>query len=766
MGDTKEVSAFITLKQKLSLANIKVKDKENKLALKIINSLNLFLTNRKFVHGFIRKSNDACALLRLLSICGLTCYKEKYLNLFIQIKESLPSNHAIRKLSTLLNINLECIKNTTKSCNTMMMDILNNKDSNENINLVKELMDKLREGNDLNSKSKDKLIQVLVLLSKQSIGLLEELIQLLFELIADQKKSRIVLDILLEVLVKGEPSAIGLLLDWISMIDSEILQFNPIVERDLLFGNHGCQLPSITYLTSLLAHQAKSVTLEDCLTWMLSSERNVDSMNAKACLTLINCMVNNSKLWQGRENKDDQLEQNNTEIENQGHINLKLTVHQVYRLIEFILSLIKTDQEDGKIQQDIDSEISEKHLPLLLIITNDYPHVLKKAVKLITQRKRFGDEVINCFLRHLYLQRPILLRETQNDLTVITPPNQCKAKIDDLIHRLITSIADPQGSTVWEEKFTAISSINIRLAVEHPLIFRRQLPLLLSIMKGKNRMTSSQFSITNQLMFCNHVVGLFDILKPHVFEQNEECRHIMEMYVDGFLEIIMSTCLKHDACTSLVNKFVEFLNHYISSGNTDCESMLKKHENIFSDLMYDFPNFEELTTICTFITSAACQPTLITTNSTPWPNVQLDAFKRRLTTDHQLTDLMNVLHDLDESSKHRVDILINFLDELSLLAHSPEDQVRQQTMVLLLRYLQYDPSSSGRLSRVLEKCLTDSNPEIVSTVSHFLPQLLMLSNEKASEIMKKMYHISTTTRMQLEKDILKTIHNLNIDCES
>ena len=42
-----------------------------------------------------------------------------------------------------------------------------------------------------------------------------------------------------------------------------------------------------------------------------------------------------------------------------------------------------------------------------------------------------------------------------------------------MLHQQIVSIGDPRGSGEWQSKFQAISSVNRRLAVQHPYIFTR-----------------------------------------------------------------------------------------------------------------------------------------------------------------------------------------------------------------------------------------------------------------------------------------------------
>ena len=71
----------------------------------------------------------------------------------------------------------------------------------------------------------------------------------------------------------------GLALDWLEILDPEIVHVDPLLQRELLFMNRdelasgSCldkSKTSASYLRALLAHQSKDTTLLDCLDWLLS----------------------------------------------------------------------------------------------------------------------------------------------------------------------------------------------------------------------------------------------------------------------------------------------------------------------------------------------------------------------------------------------------------------------------------------------------------------------------------------------------------------
>lgn len=77
----------------------------------------------------------------------------------------------------------------------------------------------------------------------------------------------------------------GLLVDWYEILDPEVVQVHPLLQRQLLFQDrvsmpswdrsltsHEERSPS-TYLLGSLTHQACWETLQDCLDWLLGHDR-------------------------------------------------------------------------------------------------------------------------------------------------------------------------------------------------------------------------------------------------------------------------------------------------------------------------------------------------------------------------------------------------------------------------------------------------------------------------------------------------------------
>lgn len=97
---------------------------------------------------------------------------------------------------------------------------------------------------------------------------------------------------------EGGNSATGVIVDRLCRVDPEILQLNPVLLRELLFTNfvkekhlkmkqkatkqqlHKQTKPAesafTAYLTSVMAHEIRNSTLQDCVQWMFSTTKNFD----------------------------------------------------------------------------------------------------------------------------------------------------------------------------------------------------------------------------------------------------------------------------------------------------------------------------------------------------------------------------------------------------------------------------------------------------------------------------------------------------------
>lgn len=767
---------FLQLKQRLALACISIQSDDANVTQLVVSVLTDLCDKESFCCNFCTHKS-ASAILNCVMRDQNTKTESKIMLLKKLAKCATKSsevdklvNSACRKYK-LLDESENTSSKSTK-LDVVLKDFLACKTQVEAIKTGKRMLCKMQEEG-IENLPKEKLVKACKTMLSKCRFLCERFIHTFCSGFQSQRSIKRCLEILIEVFATCDEKDLGILIDWISILDPEILHLNPILQREFLFKQRDACSLDTSYLASMLVHESRDFTLQDCLTWLLTSQKDVDSLNTTTCLDVLSAMFNNPRLWQGRENKQTDESSNLQDNSLNSHqMRIDLNVNQLYRLIELMLHEFRQTMNDGASNESTTlNSLMEKRLALLLNLSAKETQRLRKAVNLMKQRKKFPAHVETCFMKYLYMRKPTLLPNMAAELGLNESnmlPNENKTEMDELIHRLILKIAEPAGTPEWEMKFKNVSTINKRLAITHPFAFIRQLPFMLSMLKGKSRLSHGAFKLTNQLMLCSHVFGLFDLLRPYVFQQDMASKNMMSLFVEVFLNLIQSSCLMPDECTVFVGKLVEFLNHYIASGNNDVGNVLSKHEMFFRDLLYDFPNFQGLTSICSLIStlhsSPEVKPTLVALTAAPWNEIQLTSFKRRLSMDHHDKDLLSVLRDLDETSKRSTDILQHFMEELCLLTSSSHQEIRNKSHMLLIRHCKQQPKKSARLIELYLERLNSNNTDVMMSAAAHVPQALLLCDEKCDVLLKRMYRIAIhSTNTEMTSHIQNVIRNMNID---
>jgi len=327
--------------------------------------------------------------------------------------------------------------------------------------------------------------------------------------------------------------------------------------------------------------------------------------------------------------------------------------------------------------------------------------------------------------------------------------------------------SEPNGSPEYKETFDSVSTLHRRIAVQHPFAFVRQLRLLLSLMKGKNRLTTVNFRWTNQLLLCNHVFELFDSLRPHVFTAHKISENLIADFVEVFLELIYAPCVQSDDVASFVDKLSKFMLHYALFDGKAAGIVLKPRENTFRELLYDFPNFSELSSLVSFMRaydeSAQTHFTLVKPSQEVWNEAKLKSFKKRLSSDHHKQDLEAVLMELNETSKIHIELIHHFVDQLSLLVFSDEEEVRDASHKLLYRSYKNDPRNADQLVDLYTKCISSNKPNVLMSAAKHLRRGMLLCQDNGDTLLLHIYKIAVTRQSELDIHLSDVMKNLTCD---
>merc|ERR1719244_863468 len=95
---------------------------------------------------------------------------------------------------------------------------------------------------------------------------------------------------------------------------------------------------------------------------------------------------------------------------------------------------------------------------------------------------------------------------------------------------------------------------------------------------------------------------------------------------------------------------------------------------------------------------------------------QLAPFLRRIARGVSDEDALDVLEDLNETSKKRHEILEFFMDDLRrLILESASESCRTSAHTLLIRYLQEHPDDSSACVTTFLRCLESENADVVES---------------------------------------------------
>lgn len=142
--------------------------------------------------------------------------------------------------------------------------------------------------------------------------------------------------VLKSIEIKSEPESTsrlfksdhkGLIVDWLCEIDSELITSNPDIQMELLFSSSPRQFRF--YMLSLLSHQVSWATLHTSITKLLSKYN--PSFDASSVLDFVQAVVNNPKLWQGRDKAKPKHEERE-------YVLTFLKETEIHTLVDYILN--------------------------------------------------------------------------------------------------------------------------------------------------------------------------------------------------------------------------------------------------------------------------------------------------------------------------------------------------------------------------------------------------------------------------------------------
>ncbi|XP_039082014.1 integrator complex subunit 1 isoform X1 [Hyaena hyaena] len=581
----------------------------------------------------------------------------------------------------------------------------------------------------------------------------------------------------------------GLLVDWLETLDPEVIGSCPDLQHRLLFfrakgkGHPGPQVPSFRpYLLALLTHQSSWATLHQCIRILLGKNRE-QRFDPAASLDFLWACIHVPRIWQGRDQRTPQKRREEPA--------LRVRAPELIGLAELILAEAEARSQDGDAAA---CSLLQARLPLLLSCCGgDEESVRKVTAHLTSCIQQWGDSVpgrrCRDLLVQLYLQWPELRVPAPEALLHgggAAGGSTCK--LDSLIHRVITLLADTSDSRSSENRVADANMACRKLAVAHPILLLRHLPMIAALLHGRTHLNFQEFRQQNHLTFFLHVLGVLELLQPQVF-QNEHQGALWDC-LRSFVRLLLSYRKSSRHLAPFIHKFVHFTHKYVTCNAPAAVSFLQKHADALHDLSFDSSDLVTLKSLLAGLSlpsrdgradrgldeegevptcrpaddsSAGSLPLVSVSLCTPLTAAEMAPYMKRLSRGQAVEDLLEVLSDIDEMSRRRPEILGFFSTSLQRLMSSAEEPCRHLAFGLALRSIQNKPSIAADFLPTFMYCLGSRDFEVVQTALRNLPEYTLLCQEHAAVLLHRAFLVGMYGQMDTSVQISEALRILHME---
>ncbi|KAH9505267.1 Integrator complex subunit 1 [Bulinus truncatus] len=576
------------------------------------------------------------------------------------------------------------------------------------------------------------------------------------------------------------PSSAILFVDWLSYLDPEIVQSCPELQEKLLFARKLTSsrtsgvssemqamrsVPSHAHLLALLTHQTSWETLTQCLSRLLQPVK-VEMLDPTAVLDFVWACGHVPKIWQGREKRTQEVEEKEDV--------LGLTQKQMCTVVDLILNEAESVYTDSTADQNKIPSFMKSRMDLLMSVISDdlerVVSVVNHLQEIFAKSNGLKSKCIVSLATSLYLQFPYIqswLAEDSPLMSELMSSRTVQSQMDIISHRLITSLGVVGAKSIIQSRMFDANIACRKMAAHHPAIFLRQLPLIGTILAGQTQFTSGEMRHTNRLLLFTHVLGLIELLQPHVYRPEHTG---LEDILDSFFSL-MQLHGEEKAFGSQVHKFVQILQNFLSYDPVRALPILQKQLSLLSNLALVYPDMIEMKALLTSLTlprqSEASQLTkssgkpLSNLLNSGYTTTQLVPLNKKFMKD-SFEEIHAALQELDEISKRKIEILGHFESQLKNLMMSTYDQCRESAFVLILRMLRYNPKKAEHFVTTFLDCLGSENPDIVSCALKNLAEFTALCQEEATTLLHKAFTCSIRMSVDSSSFISEALQMLTV----
>ncbi|XP_066249303.1 integrator complex subunit 1 [Euwallacea similis] len=542
-----------------------------------------------------------------------------------------------------------------------------------------------------------------------------------------------------KLLLDDEPESekTGLLVDWLAALELEIASSDSDkLQVDLLFSKRNLHFRPL--LISLLLQRASWQSLCNLVTYLLS--KNSGAVCPVSVLDYLNALTKNTKLWQGRDKA----------VPKHAHFEdvLSLNDKQVTCVVNYIIEESRINSENWKPKM-------ESRLQLLLKCVGTHaPTIIKSLCR---------DAESDIYSRELLLMTYMSLPSAGQAEVVLKPETtleiscmNCSSAIDKIAHTLLSALSSTPRSKDWPRKSLDLELCARKLAATHPMLVLRHLPMLAGGLKGRAQYEWVVLKNRGHLTLFGQVLGLMELLQPYVFHQTDGNSTTNELLVSFFS--LLNFHGQRSELSVLVKRIVTFILNWMVHDVTGGSKFLQKNGGILNDIQFSHPSVRPLLSSVSLPVSDQDSPSDILVGSVnpPIPESYPDRWVQ-LKSALQTQDSFNSLQEIDQITNKRPQLLENVAQDLYALLESPNGHVRNLVLLLIVRWLKYNPKAANEALPAILSCLDSENGNVVTNLLEKLSELVPVMQEYAKIILTKVFQLGIKSVLVTTSSITKSI---------
>ncbi|CAL1270879.1 unnamed protein product [Larinioides sclopetarius] len=566
--------------------------------------------------------------------------------------------------------------------------------------------------------------------------------------------------------------------DWLECLEPKIISSFPESQCHLLFSlispqQEPIMVPFRPYLLALLIHQSSWDILSYYIHIVLNPSRTDMKFDPTSVLDFLYACIYIPKIWQGHYKKNKGGSEEDI---------LALTELQIQSVIRYIL-----EEAHGKAPKDQVVHLSNsllsncfsslegrmgllmKCLALRIPLINSCVNYLLELITEGGTRGKLGHEL----LLQAYHQIPSILSLIPDTISFLSESSiEMKShhcKLDIISHTLLLSLARTDASKQCLTKMVRIEFICKKMASTHPILLLRQLPMMISLLRGRVHLEYPLFRQQNHVALFSCYLSIIELLPPFLFksEYNSNLNDILSLYMEVF-----QTYGSQKEIIHLLNRFFGFLILYLSSKPPQARQFIQQYIDVLQDLASlhpDFMNFRSiLTGSCMHYYGASgsdekVEPSFHDVISglqfQSLSQTHIPAIANRLSQGNS-EEISMALQELENISIKKPMVLEHVVDNLKNLMQDNNGQHRMTAFNLVMRYVKNNPSKGKLFISSYLQCLESDQVDVVLTALEHLPEFTVLVQEYAIVLLQKTFCVGMVKNINTASQIKTTISYL------